>query len=308
MNNITWASEKWLEGFNDYNVDYKKMRRDVWSNTKAIVHAGGYTLSDGRHVSILKDGEERRESTFYSEEFRAEFEPLNTPPEITVVSDDCLDAAHKWIREGLDVSVLNMASRRNPGGGVQKGSGAQEEYLFRCSDYFMFMYGFADYAEQYGLKRSKYQYPLDRNFGGIYSPNVCVFRENESTGYRLSESVRHVNMIAVPAMNSPRLVNVKGEERISGDLVGGVKNKIRTIFRIACANAQRNLILGAHGCGAFHNPPEHIAELFRDVLSEQEFSGAFSRICFAVKTDHNSKGGRNYDAFAKVFSDRGGNS
>lgn len=176
------------------------------------------------------------------------------------------------------------------------GAGAQEEYLFRCSDYYKFLYRYAPYAEQYGVTRSHYQYPLDRDFGGIFSGGVTIFRENEATGYRLTDKPWKVNMIAVAGMNSPRF-DEDGEERIASELVEGVKNKIRTILRIARDRGQENLVLGAIGCGAFHNPPKHVAELFREILCEHEFYGAFKKICFAVKTSHTSKGDTNFSAF-----------
>ena len=295
---LTWDADAWLKKFLAEGADYRALRREVWENTRAVVEEGGYTLPDGNSVLLA---ETNRNSQFYYKPFRASFEQLTTPPEITVTADDCLDAAHKWIDDGLEVSVLNMASRRNPGGGVTGGAGAQEEYLFRCTDYHKFLYRYASYAEQYGVTRSHYQYPLDRNFGGIFSEGVTVFRENEATGYRLTAEPWKVNMIAVAGMNSPRLVSEGGEERIAPELVDGAKNKIRTIFRIAVDRGQKNLVLGALGCGAFHNPPKHVAELFRDVLCESEFFGAFQRICFAVKTDHNSNGNRNFVAFKEIL-------
>ena len=295
---ITWDAKDWLERFRAEDADYHELRREVWKNTLAIVEDGGYTLPEGKPV-LIEDSE--RVSKFYHKSFAAKFERLETPPEITVTAEDCLDAAHKWVNDGLEVSVLNMASRRNPGGGVRNGAGAQEEYLFRCSDYHKFLYRYAPYAEQYGVTRSHYQYPLDRNFGGIFSKGVTIFRDNEASGYRLTDETWKVNMIAVAGMNSPRLIFENGEERIAPELVDGVKNKIRTIFRIACDNGQNNLILGAIGCGAFHNPPKHVAELFRDVLCEQEFFGAFERICFAVKTSHTSKGDTNFSAFKETL-------
>lgn len=293
---ITWDAKSWQENFRADGADYRALRREVWENTRAIVEDNGYTLTNGNSV-LLRNESDKRYSQFYYEPFRASFEKLTTPPEITVVSDDCLDVAHKWVNDGLEVSVLNMASRQNPGGGVLSGAGAQEEYLFRCSDYYKFLYRYASYAEQYGLTRSHYQYPLDKNFGGIFSAGVMIFRENEAQGYRLTEKPWKVNMIAVAGMNSPRLIWEGGEERIAPELVEGVKNKLRTIFRIACDRGQRNLVLGAIGCGAFHNPPKHVAELFREILCEQEFFGAFKKICFAVKTSHTSKGDTNFSAF-----------
>ena len=299
----TWDAETWLQKFKRQGADYRALRRDVWENTKDIVETGAYTLPNGDSVSI-SDKKTKRYSQFYYEPFRASFEKQNEPPEITVVADDCLDTAHKWVEEIKDfteIAVLNMASRSNPGGGVTRGAGAQEEYLFRCSDYYKYLYRYASYASEYNVTRSHYQYPLDRNFGGIFSKAVTIFRKNEENGYALADKPWKVNMIAVAGMNSPQLVNINGEERIAPELVEGVMNKIRTILRIAADQGQKYLVLGALGCGAFHNPPKHVAELFRDVLCEEEFFGAFKKICFAVKTSHTSNGDTNFNAFKEAL-------
>ena len=300
---IAWNAKKWKKAFYDgYDPDTRRLRREVWGNTLSIVENGGYTLENGMTVKLPNNGELDTEPTFYRNEFHPVFEPLSGSLQVTVVPDDCLDKAHEWVKEGLEVSVLNMASRRNPGGGVKGGAGAQEEYLFRCSNYYRSLYRFAEYAEQYGISRSPEQYPLDRDFGGIYSPNVTVFRGNEMKGYPLLKEPFQVNMIAVAGMNRPELIQVNDEYRIVPELSEGIKNKIRTILRIACQHGQRNLVLGALGCGAFRNPPKHTAELFREVMSESEFKGAFSNICFAVKSDHNSHGDTNYTAFYSVLN------
>jgi len=44
-------------------------------------------------------------------------------------------------------------------------------------------------------------------------------------------------------------------------------------------------VLGAFGCGAFANPPKHVAEIFRKVI--KEFDGYFAEIVFAILDDAN---------------------
>jgi uncharacterized protein (TIGR02452 family) len=65
------------------------------------------------------------------------------------------------------------------------------------------------------------------------------------------------------------------------------------------------LILSAFGCGAFRNPPEIIANLFSQVLKEDEFKGCFDQIVFAIIEDHNTgkvhNSGGNVGPFCKEF-------
>lgn len=244
------------------------------------------------------------QTRFYSRELPPQTPAAINETQYAAVCDDCLTFARKISAIEDDVCVLNLASRRNPGGGVLGGAGAQEEYLFRCTDYYRSLYQYADYAPQYGIVRSVYSYPLDRNFGGVFTPSVTVLRDNEESGYALLAKPWRVNMIAVAAINRPELVTVGGEERIAPHLVGATKNKLRTILRIALRNNQKTLILGALGCGAFRNPPRHVAELFREVLSEQEFTHVFRHVFFAIREDHNSRSGGNFKPFADVFGAR----
>lgn len=81
------------------------------------------------------------------------------------------------------------------------------------------------------------------------------------------------------------------------------KRKIRTILRIALDNNHTKLVLGALGCGAFKNPPSHVARLFKEVLEEPEFIGAFEEICFAILDDGNSGRDHNPNGNLKPFAD-----
>jgi uncharacterized protein (TIGR02452 family) len=298
---------QWRINFNKAVVDgdyslMRQLRIDVFKNTIQAVERGLYSTQKGEIVNLPLSDKTAKRSKFYRHSFfpTIQYEQrYNT--QITVVNGDCLEYAHKVSAVENDVCVLNMASRRNPGGGVINGAGAQEEYLFRCTDYYRSLYQYASYAHEYGLHQSHYNYPLDRNFGGIFSPDVTIFRSTEETGYALIEHPWKMNFIAVPGMNRPKTILRGNEERIVFDLIPGIKNKMRTIFRIAMDNGMKTLLLGALGCGAFKNPPKHTAELFNEVLSEPEFKHVFRRIIFVIKDDHNSPINGNFASFSTVF-------
>lgn len=284
------------------SYDIHALRIAVFTSTVHIVKNGRYQLEDGRIPEMNLNPNLANKTILYSEEIKPHHHDAVYDTEIRAVNEDCLVFAHRLVTEqDLEVCVLNMANRRTPGGGVINGAGAQEEYLFRCSNYFQSLYQYSELSFMYGIEHADSKYPLDRNFGGVYSPDVTVFRGPEEEGYPLIDEPWKVNMIAVPAMSRPRLVSVGGQQHIAPDLIEGVKNKMRTILRIAYMNRQDTLVLGALGCGAFHNPPRHVAQLFKEVIDEDEFKGIFKHIFFAIKEDHNSKGEGNFKPFADVF-------
>lgn len=263
----------------------------TFHETVYIAHLGYYKSESGKTVELPRNPNITSGTVFYSKEFSVDRMPaLNAETIIEVIDEDCLEATVRLAKEGYFPAVLNMASRQNPGGGVLKGSRAQEESIFRRTDIFKSLYQFVPYGENFGVPVAKSQYPLDPNFGGIYSPDVLLFRHPESKECALLETPEYINVISVAAMRNPELTP-SGD--ISRHLIKGVKNKMRTIFRIALRHRHDALVLGAWGCGAYRNPPRHIASLFHEVLNEKEFKNKFRKIVFAILEDHNTSKAHN---------------
>lgn len=78
------------------------------------------------------------------------------------------------------------------------------------------------------------------------------------------------------------------------------KYKIYTLLYTAEMKGIHYLVLSAWGCGAFRNPPNHVAQLFKEVI-DSYFPRSFTKIVFAIIEDHNSRDG-NVSAFQRVFS------
>ena len=289
----------------DHDAYYKvkELRAKEFRNTIEIVNQGSYVTEKGTEYVFQDDSEMICNTVFYEQEIRLSSRTLGNDPTIIEVQNiDCLYAGIRLKEQGYNPAILNMASRRNPGGGVTNGAGAQEETLFRRTNLFRSLYQFAPYAEQYGMKRSHHQYPLDRNFGGIYTPDAIYFRESEQQGYALLDNPVKLSFITVPGMNRPDLT---ANGMIADYHVEPIKNKIRTIFRIGLTHGHDSLVLGALGCGAFRNPPRHVAQLFHEVLREREFRDQFRRIVFAILDDHNAHQRHNpegnFNPFANEF-------
>lgn len=303
-----WNSAAWRKDFDDAarSCDAAKLhelRSEVYTHTCACVQAGGYETEDGVHVTLPLTEDIGGQSRFYASEIHPQPACRFAETLVRAVREDCLLTAERIRALGEEVCVLNMANRQTPGGGVLQGCGAQEESLFRRSDYFRSLYRYSPYlAHEFGVEEAEEHYPMHRDFGGVFSRGVTIFRGGERKGYPLLAKPWKANFIAVAALNRPETELMDGEPRLTPLMVQASKNKIRTVLRIAVDNGQVNLVLGALGCGAFRNPPAHMAELFAEVLAEAEFHGAFKRVFFSIIEDHNSRNGGNFLPFARVFN------
>lgn len=301
----TWDAGAWCAYFEERKNqgDTRGPRRQVYASTLMLVKRGRYHTASGGLVELgrIVNPQAQADNVFVDHEItlRPSLERNSGEVRIAVVNDDCLALARRLHATDPtdDICVLNMASSRNPGGGVWGGAGAQEEYLFRCTDYYRFLYQYANHFDPqvYHVQRNAHhRYPLDPLYGGIYSHGVTVFRDTEANGYALLDSPVRLNFVAVAAFHFNERCDA-----IPQPYVEPTKDKIRLMLRLAANNGQRRLVLGAFGCGAFHNEPHHMAQLFRQVIHESEFQGLFTSISFAVIEDHNST--NNYTAFRDVL-------
>jgi uncharacterized protein (TIGR02452 family) len=282
---------------------FRELRANIFQNTIKIVKNGGYYVDD---IFISIPNKLLTEKTeYFNAPDRLEVNG-DYQTEYSVINADCLETSEILLKSGLNPCVLNLASGQNPGGGVLNGAGAQEENIFRRSNLFLSLYQFVPYANEYDIKKHEKSYPLDKNTGGIYSADITIFRGSEKNGYCLLRKPYNVSFVSVPAIKAPDLTERNGILYIVDNLVEPTKEKIRTILRIAGKYKHDCLVLGAFGCGAYANPPNHMAELFKDVLLENEFIKIFKIIVFSIFEDHNSNKRHNPNGnvlpFLEVFN------
>ncbi|MDL2241841.1 TIGR02452 family protein, partial [Bacteroidales bacterium OttesenSCG-928-L03] len=264
-----------------------ELRAEIFQQTVEVALQGEYAC--GWNSIKLDSDSTTKETYFYTKPKALEPVESDSPTKFSVIEADCLETAELLKNAGYNVCVLNMASRHNPGGGVLNGAGAQEENIFRRSNLFQSLYQFVDYSYQYDVERDRENsYPLDRESGGIYSKKVSIIRGSENSGYCFLQNPFEVSVVSVPAINHPQLETFDGKQYIVSELIEPSKEKIRTILRICGEFNHECLVLSAFGCGAFKNPPHHVAKLFKQVFKEDEFKSRFKLVVFAILDDHNS--------------------
>ena len=265
-------------------MDKHALRIEIFNSTLDVLRQGWYVASTGKMVDLPPVEEVMANAALYSEPFHVLIDPVGpVTTEVRVEDMDCVLAAKRLIDKGYNPAMLNLADLYTPGGMVEFGSGAQEENLCRRSDLILSLYQFSSTrVRQYpglGLVSREEQYPMDERYGGIYSGTVTFFRGPESEGSRLEEKPYSIPVSSVAALSGPR---IGADGMMLPEDAEITLEKMRTIFRIGMGNFHDSLVLSAMGCGAFKNPPAHIAKLFHQVIEEPEFKNKFRLIDFAI--------------------------
>lgn len=216
-----------------------------------------------------------------------------------VVNADCIDTAESLVAQGYKVAIHNLASAYSPCGGYHKGTNAQEESLCYASTLPLSLYQFSNpiRARNYGLKYTPNVYPLDENYGGVYTGNVIFFRNGIDKRFSLRENPFKCSVITVASLanrgykeyctdnseffNSDDTLNARGIEV--------EKNKIRTIFNLAIDNGIDTIVTGAFGCGVYHLLPSDVSRLYKEVLEEDRYKHAFKLVVFSI-LEHQKRG------------------
>ena len=224
-------------------------------------------------------------------------------PRLVISEKRTLEAAGPYAREGRRVCALNFASFVQPGGGVKKGAGAQEESICRISTLFPAL----DDKDTAGTFYEKHRAIAEQNKESgrdfmeyrrnrddcIYTPGVIVFRKDTHDCELMPEEDWYETDIITCA--APDLRNA-WQMPDSSELYSVIESRVLKVIQAAACHQAEVLILGAFGCGVFRNPPEMAASAFETVL--KQYGPYFETVEFAL--GHNSRDGENYRAFAGI--------
>ena len=215
--------------------------------------------------------------------------------EITVTKDKSFQAAMRLSKEnpGKRIAVMNFANAFTSGGGVTHGSRAQEESLCRTSTLYPVIARPAMWNSYYAHHRDINDPRATDSL--IYSEDIIICKTDDDIPVRLPEkdfTKVDVITIAAPNLESRRFpgFKVSNEELFAIH----VKRAIH-MFSVAASKNVDILVLGAFGCGAFHNDPEIVSKAYKTAL--EQFKGAFEKVEFAIFcAEHETN---NYLAFKK---------
>jgi hypothetical protein len=196
---------------------------------------------------------------------------------------------------GVPFAVLNMANAYVPGGAYVEGTAAQEENLFRRTDCHFFVPDEDMEDDRYVPRMTAL---LSAEGGRVYldvaHPRTCIRGREDRADPELG----------YPWLPEEELFPFYELRAAAQDLRDGrpfdeaeARRRVEAQLDTLVQAGLRHAVLSAFGCGAFANPPERVAALYRDALRAR--AGRFDCVAFAIF--HPGYGPDNYSVFQRIL-------
>lgn len=221
-------------------------------------------------------------------------------PYVIVEQGDWGETAKKYSQATGEIyAVLNMANAFYPGGSYRDGVAAQEENMFRRTDCHFHIKDEDVYEN--GTYISAMHALINGANGKVYldkeNPRVCIVgsesQKNEDGFGHGYEDLPEEDYFLFYELRAAADNLQKPEDFNEASM----RRKIRAQLDTLKENNIRHVILSAFGCGAFNNPPEKVASLYKEELLKDR--GYFDSVVFAIYVA--SRGIDNYPIFSQIL-------
>ncbi|MCI5583098.1 MAG: TIGR02452 family protein [Anaeroplasma sp.] len=281
-NKMKEYNEEVLSISKEVNGHYRKLNKFVMDDTYEMCKTDPILLESIRNTN------DNSYLVLDNEVFNVE--KNNKTTNIIVSKKRTFAAAESY--KGKKVAVLNFANNHSIGGAPWS-AGAQEESLCRISTLYSCLKKFN--MSFYGRHKDMFSNRQIDEMGNsdlIYLPNVTVFKTDESIPLQMDiDNWFNVNVITSAAPELGYQYDLKSYREL-------IYKRLEKVIQVAKMENVEVLILGAYGCGAFHNPPEVVATVFKILLKQYHFE----TVEFAVYCNEDSKFS-NYQIFKTIFEE-----
>jgi len=193
----------------------------------------------------------------------------------------------------MKICIHNFASATHPGGGVRRGSRAQEECLCRTTTLLPVLETKKNDKEFYSFHKQKHN-PLYTD-ACIYTPGIMAVKTDDDVPKRLPEEQwMKLDVLTCAAPN----LRVMERKVPDAELQKLHEKRARHLLSVAATHGEDAIVLGAFGCGAFKNSPYVVAKAYANVLPD--FLHQFDLIAFAIYCTPRSRD--NYVAFYNTLN------
>jgi hypothetical protein len=220
--------------------------------------------------------------------------------DVDVLPGDWGDVTQSLTRRyGACFAVLNMASPHVPGGAYVEGGIAQEENMFRRTDCH-----FRVRDDDYDVDSDRYRPAMARRLsaggGRVYLDAACARvcirgREDQSRADLGYAWLPHEQVFPFLELRAAAQDLRDGSTFDTNEC----RRRVAAQFDTLQERGIRHVMLGAFGCGAFRNPAEHVARVYREEIAKR--MSDFAVIAFAVFSA--GYGPDNYRPFKEAIAD-----
>jgi len=301
-------STQWIKAMDSAGEDVKKkvvLRKIINDDTKSIIERFYFcsvvteAKKSNKLITIIFPVKEVRESIMntviydeapsLTEEENAKLHNKfpNENATFRFIEKGNIEAGHLLKKRGCKPVIFISGSDKFPGEN-NKGNIGQEEDLYRRSTILLNL----ESRRRQRFVKEKWAYAIKGN-GGIYCPNVLVFRKDEKGGYRYDIPAFY-DFIIVPSLVKPKLKDKDDKGKFFNDKKDEEKYeaRLRSALTQAVVMGHDAVVLGALGCGYGQVPAVQATKLMINLIS-REFSHAFKEIVLAVIDDANAALGHN---------------
>lgn len=194
--------------------------------------------------------------------------------ELVIINSDTISE----IINSRNSVALVFASAKNPGGGVLRGSRAQEEIICSASNVFPVIK-----KEHEFYSSNKYSYPKEYTDNAIFVKDVTFFYDQ--FGNRITNHTS--DLLFCPAPN---------RDLVTKEVASKVyERRIKNIVSFASEKKYDTLILGEWGTGVFGNDPIDLVVALKKALKTS--GSSLNKVVFTVYLKSNLK------AYLDLFKD-----
>ena len=199
--------------------------------------------------------------------------------------------------QGECFGVLNMANAYVPGGAYVEGAVAQEENMYRRTDCHYYI-GPEEFDEESDAYRPAMTRLLCAQEGRVYldttNPRICIRGAEDRTradlGYPWLPADEVFPFYELRA-------SAQDLRNGSAFCVDDARRRVAAQLDTLSEQGVRHVVLGAFGCGAFRNPTEQVAQLYKEEIAARE--SHFEVIAFAIFSA--GYGPDNFTPFSAAF-------